>query len=394
MYKIKETILLFIIILTFNSCNSQTTSDSSINSNIKNTIEFDVSAMFYNYENKDCIEIIRILSQYHHGYNSWDSINRSWDTSYYKKYTYLDQSLRGEMYFFEREKDLTANLIDITKNADSTYIARVLYSYSKNNKNINFAIYNFYARRNHKNELKLVPFLEIANKGFKSNTFGSLSIYEESQKKLSELELKKINSWNDSLASFFNVNKSTVKIYHTKNVVSIYKIIGFDSYYKMNQNKVLEQSNAIADAVNNIIYTPDIVFAKHELVHLYTFKAFQVNWNYHMYEGIATFLAGSGNSSLEIHLKKLSKHLKLHPENNFSNIFDYQYNMVDSNTGYMYTIFGLLCKLVYEKEGKQGVLDFVNSGPSEDDVYNAIGTHLGIKKNNVNDFLRNKIMEY
>lgn len=394
MYKRQQIILIILSFFTFNACNSQTTESTSINSNIKNAIEFNISSMFYNYDNKDCLEIIRILSQYHHGYNSWDSINRSWDTSYYKKYTYLDQSLRGELYFFEREKDLTASLVDISKNIDSSYIARILYSYNKNNKNINFALYNFYIKRNEKKELKLVPFLEIANKDFKNNSYDNLSIYEESQKKLSDIELKKINKWNDSLASFFNVSKSSIKIYHTKNVVSIYKIIGFDSYYKMNQYKVLEQPNAIADAVNNIIYTPDIVFAKHELVHLYTFKAFQVNWNYHVYEGIATFLAGSGDSSLEIHLKKLSNHLKLHPENNFNNIFDYQNKMVDLKTGYMYTIFGMLCKLVYEKEGKQGLLDFVNSGPNENDVYNAIEKHLGVKKNDINVFLRTKIMQY
>ena len=75
-------------------------------------------------------------------------------------------------------------------------------------------------------------------------------------------------------------------------------------------------------------------------------------------------------------------------------MFQYQNYNVDMKTSYMYTIFGLICKLIYEKEGKKGLLEFVNSGSSEDDVYKAIEKHLGISKNDANQFLRSKILEF
>lgn len=392
---ILEKIFLIIFLLTTYSCNSQDTKSDNIVNNKKNVIEFRESAMSYKYDCKDCIDIIHLLKQYHNGYDSWDSINRAWDTTYYNKYTYLDQALRGEIYFFANESDLTANLIDITKNEDSSYIARVLYSYmSKKNKSESFAIYNFYVKRSINGELKLVPYLEHSKKVFKKTIYNNIEIYESSNIPLTKLDFRKIDSWNDSISSFFNSSKENIKLFYTKNFVETYKIIGFDSYYKMNQNKVKNQNNGISDIINNIIYSPEIALIKHEMVHIYIFKSFNINNNYWVGEGLATFLAGGLEPKLEIDLKKLSNDFKLKPQNNFQNIFQYQNYNVDMKTSYMYTIFGLICKLIYEKEGKKGLLEFVNSGSSEDDVYKAIEKHLGISKNDANQFLRSKILEF
>ncbi len=349
--------------------------------------------MSYIYNCKDCGEITTLLRQYHYGYNSWDSLDIVLDTTYYDLYTSLDQALRGELYFYSKYK-LTAHLININQNIDSSYIAKVMYSYSDNEKTDYFMMYNFYIKKNTSGLLKLVPYIEYSKRFYTKHIAHNIEFYQPVDKKLSVKNLIKLNNHNDSVANFFEVNKEDIIFYFTKSLKEAYQIVGFDCFYKMNLNDIDANKYAFVDPINCIVFSPNLTVFKHELVHIYTQKKFPYKWNYWVFEGLATFIAGSLTQSLDVDLKKVSEHMKMNRNINFENIFDYKGQQVDVETSYMYTFFGLLCKLVYEKEGKKGLFDFISSGTKQEDVYKAIKKHLGYDKADVNRKLRLKILEY
>jgi hypothetical protein len=59
------------------------------------------------------------------------------------------------------------------------------------------------------------------------------------------------------------------------------------------------------------------------------------------------------------------------------------------NTSYLYVLGGLLCKLIYEKKGYEGILKlFKVPNNSNVEFYNAIEKHIGVKQENLNKFIR------
>lgn len=78
----------------------------------------------------------------------------------------------------------------------------------------------------------------------------------------------------------------------------------------------------------------------------------------------------------------------------FDNIFELDKKNVDEKTSYVYTIYGLLCKMVYEREGKKGLLEFVNCGITEEDVYKSIEKHLQVNRKDLIKFIHTEISKY
>ena len=60
-------------------------------------------------------------------------------------------------------------------------------------------------------------------------------------------------------------------------------------------------------------------------------------------------------------------------------------------TEYNYAIGGLICKLIYENKGMEGLFDLLKSGSSDDDFYKAIEKHFGVKKVDFGTFIRNEL---
>ncbi|GJQ20422.1 MAG: hypothetical protein HBSIN02_07770 [Bacteroidia bacterium] len=59
-----------------------------------------------------------------------------------------------------------------------------------------------------------------------------------------------------------------------------------------------------------------------------------------------------------------------------------------------YFIGGLLCKMAEDKGGLSLIRKLMIYGPNDEDLYRAIHDVLGVNKENVNNFLRKKLVEY
>lgn len=64
---------------------------------------------------------------------------------------------------------------------------------------------------------------------------------------------------------------------------------------------------------------------------------------------------------------------------------------LDEYTSFHYSLGGLIAKRIYEKGGWSMIKEFMNSGKSDYNYYKAIERYLGIKKSNLNRYLREQI---
>jgi hypothetical protein len=115
-------------------------------------------------------------------------------------------------------------------------------------------------------------------------------------------------------------------------------------------------------------------------------------------EGLATYLGGSG-ISLNQHLHYLSIDLKKHIEYDLNKFLDYDKKHIDSTTkriwtNYRISIGGLLCKIVYEKQGFTSLKKLLSSGNKDEQLYYTVCQILNIKQKDLNIYLRQEIYKY
>jgi hypothetical protein len=154
--------------------------------------------------------------------------------------------------------------------------------------------------------------------------------------------------------------------------------------------------NAYSDFYNYKIYASNSDVFIHEITHLYTNKHYPNSQRW-FDEGFATFMGGSVGLSLKEHLKFLKEDLIIHKEYDLTNLLLYGNKKVNVNynTSYLYVIGGLLCKLVYEKEGYEGIFKLLKvPNNSNVEFYSAIEKHIGVKQENLNEFLRKELEKY
>jgi hypothetical protein len=202
--------------------------------------------------------------------------------------------------------------------------------------------------------------------------------------------MKSLNEKNQVLAKIFNLPLLEPTYLNYKTISELNLSLGF-VYKRFSDNW---PSYGLSDVINNRIYFSGQLNDGHELVHLYVFKKFGINTFYWFNEGFATYLFGCFEDTVLIDYQKLKKDLKKHPEFDLNNVLDFSSQKIDLNTNYCYTIGALLCKIAFDKNGFNGVLNLLNSGNTAEDFYKGIEKHLGVKRENLNEFIRNELEKY
>ena len=60
-------------------------------------------------------------------------------------------------------------------------------------------------------------------------------------------------------------------------------------------------------------------------------------------------------------------------------------------TDFRYVIGGLICKLILEKHGQEGIWEALQSGRSEEDYFSFLGLKLGVEQEDFGDFIKAKV---
>lgn len=90
-------------------------------------------------------------------------------------------------------------------------------------------------------------------------------------------------------------------------------------------------------------------------------------------------------------MKKTHDFLEKHRDIDLNNLLDLR--TIDEFTDYRYVVGGLIAKNIYQKGGWKMLREFMNSGITNEDYYNAIKQFLGVSRKNLNSYLRKEIAE-
>ena len=371
-------IFLFFIILTcyqFASCQS------------KFGIDFIIGATDESVISTEKDSVISILKDYHRfiisdpGY-----VNGYWDSTVLKNNPLPDYMLKQELSRY-KDYDFKFNLILLFKK-DNVWIAQIGYNLFKNNEFKGLCcVYNF-AITNRAGKIKLTPIIDTYSYSVISDSTVSLKCFHPLIARKGDFD--SLSNFNIKLSKIFKVDKKRVNCYKFQNFSETNRRLGLDVQYY----SIYKTDNAYCDYYNNNIYGSNSDVFIHELTHLYTN---QIYLNCHRWfdEGFAAYLGGSLGYSLNTLLQSLKVDLKKNSDYDLSNLLSYGYKKTTTNTSYLLILGGLFCKIMYEKEGYEGVFKLLKvSNESNAEFYSAIEKYIGVKQENLNEFLRKELEKY
>ncbi len=213
---------------------------------------------------------------------------------------------------------------------------------------------------------------------------------------IKERSIKSNQKQIDSLQKF---NTFLAKLLHTDTLSFVYVVAqNFAGIQKMREplysflDDYYDILGGEAEVWNKVLYVGNGSFYyPHELVHLYTYHLFPLTKSPIFDEGLATYLGGAQSHSLKWHLKKL----KAYVVGNKIDLGDFDGLMfTEGITNIDYAIGGLICKLTYERKGFTGLKTLFEAGEANENAYLAIEKVLGVKKQDLNIFLRKELLRY
>jgi hypothetical protein len=195
-----------------------------------------------------------------------------------------------------------------------------------------------------------------------------------------------MNRLVDSLATSWQLQVVPIEYYFAEYLDRVCKALGFD-YWPAEGN--ISGRRGFTDVRNRIIYSGGSgEWYPHEFVHVYLMPLFP-NAHYFFQEGYATLVGGSQGHDLSWHIRRNHEYLKTHAD-----VDVLSWKGVDAYVGPAYFIGGLLCKMADDKGGLPLVRKLMTYGPDDEGFYRAVRDVFGISKDQLNNFLREKLAEY
>ncbi len=200
---------------------------------------------------------------------------------------------------------------------------------------------------------------------------------------------QRMNDFVDSLTTVWGIKPIDTEFYLADDLGEIMKIRGFDYYVGEGYN---QGPGGITNVANHIVFGGGMdEWYPHEFVHVYINPLFPKAHNYFL-EGYAALIGGSKGHDLSWHMKRMQTYLEEHPELNLNNLLAFWH--FDAATDPQYVFGGLICKLVLQEHGMDGLKRLFSFGKEEEDFYRAIESLLGVKQEELNSFLRENLAEY
>ena len=153
----------------------------------------------------------------------------------------------------------------------------------------------------------------------------------------------------------------SIRYYLADDKDELYKLRGFDYALLMGNKK---KPSGISDDKDNQVFCGGLgenYF--HEVVHLYLNHLYPKS---PIQEGLAVMYAGSMGHSVKWHLKRVNQYLINHPEADLSKLDNFWYTDPFTNPGS--AIQGMICTMVYKKEGISGLKRLMQY-PSYKDIF-------------------------
>ncbi|NRF40696.1 hypothetical protein [Pedobacter foliorum] len=257
------------------------------------------------------------------------------------------------------------------------------FSYADSSGNImTMAVTNHYiGTDDHKKPYFINPMTEnLAD--WRIKTVRNVDFYYPSNHKFNHRRADSLIKNIVKLEKEWNLKPIHIKYYLSDDNDELYKLRGFD-YTVMMGNKL--KPSGISDDRDNQVFCGgygENYF--HEVVHVYLNR---LHIGSPIREGLAVLYGGSMGHPIKWHLKRVNQYLREHQEADLSKIEDFWYTDPYTNPGS--AIQGMICKLVYEKDGING-LKRLMTYKSYQELFEK---EFNVSTEQLNAFLRQKINE-
>ena len=375
------------IILSVTSCNGQSNTG---NADLNNKVNYKINYNIVNKDEKDIKEVLSFWNTFLNNDNLCYNTDLDWDIPIYVEH----QSFIFGFLANLKDSKLQVTVLAINKVDSSLYKLKTIVTYRKDSTNITMIDYIFdtYIRRT-TNGLKVKSALEYNLNSFDKKQVQNIKyFYQPNNHIFNEKEALKLVAFNKEISQKFNLPLLPFSYVVTPNTIEAYKALGFDF---IGEQYVPNQSySGFAEPVGKIIVAGNnSEYYSHEVVHLYIQSYVEkegISARYVWFdEGIATLFGGSKGLPLTWHLKELDTYLSQNPT---TDINDISKLMSVPNGKYMteynYAIGGLICKLIYEKKGINGLFELLKSGSTDADFYKIIENNFNVKKQDFGAFIR------
>ncbi len=338
----------------------------------------------YNYivdtSNVDTKKVMKLFENYIH--SKPDSLydNPYWNSDEKKTYKVFDLLERSE-FQPSLYMGFPIHVLSIKSNK-GLYEIKAQFSSCNDGTPYILCVANFYAKKE-QGEYKLYNALPINRQHWQHTKFGWVDYYYPTYHKFDTFKAQQMDSFITELCRNLDLKPHPFAFYFADDFDEIQSLRGFDYWIGMGG----EIKPGGKGGYNEIFYSGEGESNFHEPFH--TLVGSQYRAHQWVAEGVATFFGGCRGQSLQWHIIRTNTYLKRNPDINLNNLLSL--TTVDEYTDYRYVIGGLIAKKIFEKGGWSLIKEFMNSGQSNEDYYKAIEKYVGVKRNNLNKYLRQQL---
>lgn len=337
--------------------------------------------------------------------------DKYWADSEIQEYKSPDIILNSPSIYYV----LPEYLIGIEKRNDTLYEINSIYfsNYTKNPEIVlGFSIYVSKTKHGY----QLYNAFTIQKSNYQNKNFEWLQFYYPEQYNFNKQEAQQLFNRAHILATEWGLKEiKSIKYYlyptYTDMLTSIGINIGMDDFVSINE--VRKRGFAINDS-RAIFYTQNGEKCLHEIIHILIHDLRGNNQNLQFDEGVCSYFGEHQEQPYPFHVKRLKNFLHQNPQIDLGinlygaylddhqkysydpkwkdNSYDEMTWFVDDTTNYMYIIMAAICDIAYKKGGMPLVKKMIIEAQDGDKMYDVIEKNLGIKRSEINQYLRNYII--
>lgn len=296
----------------------------------------------------------------------------------HKRYDFLESEFQPSLYM-----GFPVHVLSL-KSTNGVYEIKAQFGYcQETGVPYILAIANYIAKKENGN-YKLFNAMSFNKQNWQNTKVGFVDFYYPQYHEFNFEKANKMNDFIKDICNDFDVNPKPIEYYFADDFDEIQSLKGFDYYMGMGG-----ETKPSGKAAYDKVYCSGLgEYYPHEVFHV-EIDAHYPNKHFWVSEGMATLLGGSRGEDLNWHLKRTNSYLQNHPEINLNDLLDLA--NLDEYTSYHYALGGMIAKRIYEKGGWAMVKEFMNSGRSNEDYYEAIENFLGINRADLNSYLREQL---
>ena len=304
--------------------------------------------------------------------------------------------------------------IGVEKRNDTLFELRTMFFVDYPTENQLAGVFTLPIIKHSEEDYKFYTKLSLIKPQLQSFQIGWLTYYYPPEYDFNEKAAKQTFEVADSIATILQIKQPDgIEYYIFENKTEYYRSLGVDvsPFDFIGCSKIYPQGLSMNNG-KRLFYTKDGETLAHELIHSLIREKGQKHTVFE--EGVCSYYGGHALEPKEVTLSNLKLWLNENPQINLSsNLFKAykdeggrfvsdsilaytkeEFNYGDFTNNYYYAIQMVICEMAHNKGGIQLVFEMLFDLKNDNEEYDIITKHLGIKKKNTNRTIRDYLNYY